>query len=59
MSKFYVYEKNNPRAVHAHCCSLASAQRWMAVNAHLYCAKGYFMDKTLTPSSFAIREVKK
>ena len=53
---YKIVEKNNPLAVHAHCCTLESAQRWIAVNAPLYCAKGYFMDKTLTPDSFTIRE---
>jgi hypothetical protein len=53
---FKIVEKDNPLAVHAHCCTLESAKRWIAVNAPLYCAKGYFIDKTLTPDSFTIRE---
>lgn len=52
---FYVYEKKNPLAVHAHCSTMDSAKRWIAVNAPLYCSRGYFMDKTLTPDSFDIR----
>lgn len=55
---FKVIEKNNPLAVHAHCCTLESAKRWITVNAPEYCAKGYFMDKTLTPDSFTILECK-
>lgn len=53
---FTIVEKKNQLAVHAHCCTRESAQRWIDVNAPLYCAKGYFMDKTLTPDSFEIVE---
>ena len=55
---YKIVEKNNPLAVHAHCETLDSAKRWLAVNAPLYCAKGYFMDKTLTPDSFVIQPLK-
>jgi hypothetical protein len=51
---FKVIEKANPLAVHAHCSGIDGATRWITVNAPAYCAKGYFMDKTLTPESFAI-----
>jgi len=51
---FRIVEKSNPLAVHALCDTLASAERWIAVKAVEYCAKGYFMDKTLTPYSFTI-----
>lgn len=51
-----VVEKDNPLAVHVHCASRESAQRWIDVNAVEYCAKGFFMDKTLTPDSFMIKE---
>lgn len=53
-----IVEKKNPLAVHALCHSRESAQRWIDVNAPLYCARGYFVDKTLTPDSFTIREPK-
>ena len=53
-----IVEKKNPLALHALCHSRESAQRWIDVNAPLYCARGYFMDKTLTPDSFTIREPK-
>lgn len=56
---FKIIEKANPRAVHAHCYSLESAKRWIEVNAPEYCARGYFMDKTLTPGSFTILECAK
>lgn len=51
---FKIVEKRNRLAVHAHCCTLESAQRWIAVKAVEYCRKGYFMDKTLTPDDFEI-----
>ncbi len=49
-----VVEKKNHLHVHAHCCTLESAQRWIDNNAVEYCAKGYFMDKTLTPDCFEV-----
>ena len=55
---YKIVEKTNPLAVHAHCETLDSAKRWIAVNAPLYCSKGYFMDKTLTPDSFTIKPLK-
>jgi hypothetical protein len=38
-------------------CTLTqeSAQRWISEKAPVYCARGYFMDKTLTPDSFEIK----
>lgn len=54
---YKIIEKNNQLAVHAHCATLESAQRWIAVKAVEYCLKGYFMDKTLTPDSFTIVEM--
>lgn len=58
MAQFKIIEKNNPLAVHAHCATKESAERWLTVNAPEYCAKGYFMDKTLTPESFEIKPLK-
>ena len=49
-----VRERRNLLAVHAQCCTLDSAKLWIAVNAVSYCAKGYFMDKTLTPDDFTV-----
>jgi len=54
---YKIVEKKNPLAVHGYFQCLERAQRWLAVNAPEYCAKGYFMDKTLTPNSFTIKEV--
>lgn len=55
---YTIVEKKNPLAVHAVCCTRASALRWLTVNAVEYCAKGYFTDKSLTPDSFEIKETK-
>lgn len=52
---FKVVEKSNALAVHAHCDTVESAMRWIAVNAVQYCKLGYFMDKTLTPDSFTVK----
>lgn len=55
---FHIVEKKNPNAVHAHCATRESAQRWLDNNAKEYCAKGYFMDKTLVHTDFEIKEIK-
>lgn len=52
---FKIIEKQNPLAVHAHCSTRESAQRWIDVNAPEYVRKGYFMDKSLTADSFTIK----
>lgn len=49
-----IVEAKNPLAVHAHCHSLTGAKHWIEVLAPDYCARGLFMDKTLTPESFRI-----
>lgn len=59
MAQYKVVEIKNPLAVHAHCATLESAQRWINVLAPEYCAKGYFTDKTLTPASFEIKPIVK
>ena len=53
---FKVVEKKNHLAVHAWCSCRERAEYWINVEAPIYCAKGYFMDKTLTPDSFIIKE---
>ena len=55
-TQFKVVEKKNTLAVHAICHSKESAEHWINVNAPEYVKKGYFMDKTLTPDSFTIKE---
>lgn len=54
--RFHVVEKGNPFHVHAICSTRASAERWIKELAPEYCAKGFFMDKSLTPYSFEIIE---
>jgi non-ribosomal peptide synthetase component E (peptide arylation enzyme) len=56
MSQYIIVEKKNHLAVHAHCSTLESANHWIEALAPQYCAKGYFMDKTLTPSCFEVIE---
>ena len=53
---FKVVEKKNHYAVHVICPSRDAAERWINVEAPIYCARGYFMDKTLIPTSFIIKE---
>ena len=53
---FKVVEKENHLAVHAICSYKVEAERWIKESAPICCAKGYFMDKTLTPDSFIIKE---
>jgi hypothetical protein len=55
---FKVIEKRNPLAVHCICDNRARAEHWITVKAPEYCSKGYFMDRTLTPDSFTIKESK-
>lgn len=55
MSTWKVVEKNNPPAVHAHCSSPEGAARWIAELAPLYCARGLFTNKSLTPDSFTVQ----
>ena len=54
VTMYKIVEINNPLAVHCLCDTLERAEHWINELAPKYCAKGYFMDKTLTPSSFKI-----
>lgn len=58
MTQYYVVEKKNPLAVHCIADTRERAEHWINNNAPLYCARGYFMNKTLTPESFMIQERK-
>jgi len=53
---YKIIEKSKPLAVHCICDTKERAEHWLHVLAPEYCAKGYFMDKTLTPNSFTIKE---
>jgi hypothetical protein len=54
---YAVVEKKNHNAIHAACYSEQSAQDWIDKKAPDYCAKGYFMDKTLKADSFEVRKL--
>jgi hypothetical protein len=54
---FKIVEKDDPLAVHCICDTLERANFWITCKTVEYCAKGYFVDKTLTPFSFVIVEV--
>ena len=56
MMKIKLVEKLNHLAVHGLFDSKESAKKHLAERIPEYCAKGYFMDKTLTPESFEIIE---
>lgn len=52
--QYKIVEKNNHHAVHAICDTEERAKAWIHEKAPVYCEKGYFTDKTLTPDSFMI-----
>ena len=56
MTGYKIVEKNNPLAVHGLFDRLDRAERHLKEKIPLHCARGYFMDKTLTPESFEIVE---
>lgn len=49
-------EKKNHLHVHAIFDSMQRAERHLAETIPIYCARGFFMDKTLTPNDFEIVE---
>jgi hypothetical protein len=55
MTQFKLVEKANPLHLHGLFETRERAERHLEVNIPEYCAKGYFMDKTLTPDSFEIK----
>ncbi len=50
-----IYEKKNRNALHGIFMSMESAERHLHKTIPDYCARGFFMDKTLTPESFEVR----
>lgn len=58
MAAFKLVEKANPLAVHGHFDTKERAERHLSVSIPEYCARGFFMDKTLTPESFEIVPIK-
>lgn len=55
--KYHIVEKKNNLAVHAHCDTLESAKRYLAVTVPKHCKLGYYTDKTLKPSDFEIKQI--
>lgn len=53
---FKIVEKKNNLAVHAHCSTRESAERYIKNTVPMHVARGYYMDKTLTVDSFEIKE---
>ncbi len=54
--KYKMVEKSNHLHVHAYFDSMASGKRFLKEVVPVYCQRGYYMDKTLTPDSFEIIE---
>lgn len=52
--QYGLYEKKNPRHCHGIFSTKVSAERHLKETIPEYCRKGYFMDKTLKPTSFEI-----
>ena len=54
MPRFKIVEKQNPLAVHGLFDSLDRAEQHLKETIPQYVARGFFMDKTLTATSFEI-----
>lgn len=55
---YILVEKKNHLAVHALFDYIESAEKHLRENIPVYCKRGYFMDKSLTPDDFEIIEKK-
>lgn len=56
MEKFAIVERNNPLALHGLFYTRERAQYHLDHNVPVYCQRGFYMDKTLTPIDFVIVE---
>ncbi len=56
MNGYTIREKKNPLAVHGQFDRLERAEYHLEVNVPTYCARRYYMDKTLTPTDFYIHK---
>ena len=54
--QYYIVEKANHLAVHGIFDTQERAAKHLTKTIPMYCAKGYFMDKSLLPTSFEIME---
>lgn len=59
MGSWKIVEKNNHNALHALCDSQSDARRYLDITVPDHCARGFYMDKTLTPESFEVLPPKK
>ncbi len=49
-------ERSSPLAVHGYFTSRETAEKFLRDTVPDYCRRGYYMDKSLVPESFAIVE---
>ena len=54
--QYYIVEKANHLAVHGIFDTQERATKHLTKTIPMYCANGYFTDKTLLPTSFEIME---
>ena len=54
--QYKIVEKANPLAVHGYFDSFERATQFLRDTIPVYVSRGYYMDKTLTPSSFEVKE---
>lgn len=52
--KFKIVEKKNPLAIHGIFDSFERAEMFLDEAIPMYCERGFFMDKTLTPNDFEV-----
>ena len=57
--KFHIVEKKNNHALHGIFDAKERAGRHLSETIPMYCARGYFVDKTLKPDDLEIIEVSK
>ena len=56
MENFALVERANPLALHGLFYTRERAQYHLDHNVPVYCQRGFYMDKSLTPASFMIVE---
>ena len=56
MENFALIERNNPNALHGLFYTRERAEYHLAHNVPVYCARGFYMDKSLTPDDFIVVE---
>ena len=56
VTQWAMIEKANPLAVHALFMSREQGEQFLRDTVPLYCARGFYSDKSLVPKSFEITE---